>query len=214
VITWLETHDISGQEPSAVGGPDHPMRLMTHRAAGLAGDPWDADARAQVAGSFDALAPVWHTRTSPGRAEVVADALERGVPTDHDRGLVVEVGSGIGAYSSLLAARWRTALAVELSREMARLAPAGPAVRVLADGSVLPLATGVADAVVLVNMFLFPAEVARVLRPDGYVVWVNSSGEHTPIHLMPEQVEAALPGSWSGVAARAGSGLWAVLRRV
>ena len=55
-------------------------------------------------------------------------------------------------------------------------APAEPGHRVLADGARLPLADGAASAVVLVNCFLFPAEVDRVLGPDGVVVWVNSSG--------------------------------------
>ena len=83
----------------------------------------------------------------------------------------------------------------------------------LADGARLPLVDGAADAVVLVNCFLFPAEVDRVLAPDGVVVWVNSSGGETPIHLPPEDVVEALPGRWEGVQATAGVGIWCVLRR-
>jgi hypothetical protein len=44
-------------------------------------------------------------------------------------------------------------------------------------------------------------------------VWVNSSGDQTPIHLAASDVEATLPGAWDGVASRAGAGLWAVFRR-
>jgi hypothetical protein len=77
----------------------------------------------------------------------------------------------------------------------------------------LPLADGAAEAVVLVNCFLFPQEVDRVLAPDGVVVWVNSSGDQTPIHLPPSDVVAALPGRWQGVESEAGAGLWCVLRR-
>ena len=69
------------------------------------------------------------------------------------------------------------------------------------------------DAVVLINMLLFPGEVDRVLAPGGTVVWINSSGESTPIHLLDEEGAAALPGTWSGVSSRAGIGLWSVLRR-
>ena len=65
-----------------------------------------------------------------------------------------------------------------------------------APGSRSP--TGAAAAVVLVNCFLFPDEVDRVLAPDGVVVWVNSSGAETPIHLPPDDVVAALPGSLGG----------------
>lgn len=213
MIEWLEPKEIPGHLPSTPNGASHPMRVMTRRAAGLEGDGWDDTARREVAGLFDDLAVEWHTRTSPEREAAVLDALDRGVPADAPRGLAVEVGSGIGAYSAHLAARWATAIAVEISVEMARLAPTGPAHRVIADGARLPLADGAADAVVLINAFLFPAEVERVLAPGGVLLWANLSGESTPIHLPPEEVVAALPGTWSGRAARAGSGLWTVLRQ-
>ena len=54
--------------------------------------------------------------------------------------------------------------------------PADVGHRVLADGARPPAPDAAADAVVLVNCFLFPDEVDRVLAPDGVVVWVNSSG--------------------------------------
>ena len=65
----------------------------------------------------------------------------------------------------------------------------------------------------LVNCFLFPDEVDRVLAPDGVIVWVNSSGAETPIHLPSDDVVAALPGRWEGVQSTAGLGTWCVLRR-
>ena len=82
-----------------------------------------------------------------------------------------------------------------------------------ADGASLPLRDRFATAVVLVNAFLFPAEVARVLAPGGVLIWVNSSGDRTPIYLSPEDLLAALPGEWTGTASRAGEGLWCALRR-
>jgi len=85
--------------------------------------------------------------------------------------------------------------------------------RVQADSSRLPLADDTADVVLMINMILFPDEVDRILRPEGQVVWINTLGDQTPIHLPPDDVAAALPGEWVGVAARAGVGLWAVLRR-
>ncbi len=45
------------------------------------------------------------------------------------------------------------------------------------------------------------------------IVWVNTRGADTPIHLPPEDVAAAMPGEWKGVAAEAGLGIWAVVRR-
>ncbi len=211
-LTTLDPVEIPGHRPSGLGSADHPMRIMTRRAAGLHPRPWDDSARAEVAALFDELAPEWHTRTSRERDAVVADALARGL--GDDRGDVcVELGSGIGAYTPSLAERWRRVLAVEVSQEMLRLAPADVGYRLLADGSRLPLSSGTAAAVVLVNCFLFPREVDRVLAPDGLVVWVNSSGAETPIHLPPVDVVAALPGRWEGVESTAGVGIWCVLRR-
>jgi SAM-dependent methyltransferase len=211
-LTALPALDIPGHESSGLGSPDHPMRIMTRRAAGLLPDPWDDTARAEVAAFFDALAPEWHTRTSPARDAVVADALERGLG-DQVGDVCVELGSGIGAYTPSLARRWGRVLATEVSLEMLRLAPPDVGHRVLADGSRLPLTAGTASAVVLVNCFLFPEEVDRVLAPDGVVVWVNSSGSETPIHLPPADVVAALPGRWEGVESAAGMGVWCVVRR-
>ncbi len=85
--------------------------------------------------------------------------------------------------------------------------------RVRADSSRLPFADDVADVVLLINMLLFPAEVDRILRPGGRLVWVNTLGDQTPIHLPADDVIAALPGEWCGVASRAGIGTWAVVRR-
>jgi hypothetical protein len=211
-LTTLPPVAIPGHEPSGLGSPEHPMRIMTRRAAGLHPGPWDEAARAEVTAYFDALAPEWHTRTSPERDAVVADALARG--TGEAAGDVcVELGSGIGAYTPSLASRWGRVLATEVSLEMLRLAPADAGHRVLADGSQLPLTAGAAAAVVLVNCFLFPEEVDRVLSADGVVVWVNSSGAETPIHLPSSDVVAALPGAWTGVESTAGVGTWCVLRR-
>jgi len=202
--------DIPGHEPSGLGNPQHPMRIMTRRAAGLHPGGWDEAARREVAAFFDALAHEWHTRDSPHRRAVVADALDRG---DGHGGLAIEVGSGTGIYTAQLAERFSPVVAAEVSIEMLLLAPPEAGPRVLADASVLPVADSTVDAVVLINAFLFPAEVDRVLAPGGSVVWVNSSGGETPIHLTTAEVVAALPGAWTGVESSAGAGTWCVLRR-
>lgn len=210
-IDELPPVEIPGHRASGLGSEDHPMRIMTRRAAGLAPDGWDADARGRVEALFDELSSEWHTRTSPQRTAVVVDALDRGGVTGG--AVAIEVGSGIGNYSGLLAERFRTVAAVDLSLRMLRLAPAAPATRIHADAADLPFRAGYADAVVLVNALLFPAEVDRVLAPDGSVAWVNISGDQTPIYLRSEEVAAVLPGQWRGVASRAGQGSWCVLRR-
>ncbi len=190
------------------------MRMATRRAAGLRADGWTSELRKHVEGYFDGLAGEWHTRTSPQRTAVVMDALVRGLgPIDSPAGLAVEVGSGIGTYSNLLAERFATVLAVDLSLAMLQLAPIGPAHRAQADGSTLPVGDSSAAAIVLINAFLFPAEVERVLSRYGALVWVNSSGEHTPIYLPVDDLVAARPGEGTGTSSRAGEGHWCVLRR-
>jgi ubiquinone/menaquinone biosynthesis C-methylase UbiE len=191
------------------------MRVATRRAAGIDAQGWTDELRHDVERYFDDLAGEWHTRISPERTAVVEDALTRGAaeirsPAD----LAIEVGSGIGTYSALLANRFARVLALDLSLDMLRLAPTGPAHRVRADGAVLPLRDASASAIVLINAFLFPAEVDRVLAPEGLLVWVNSSGEQTPIYLPADDLVARLPGAWHGIASRAGEGTWCVLQRM
>ena len=214
-IQHLTPIAIEGHRSSGAGGPDHPMRIATRRAAGLDADGWTSDLRDLVEDYFDDLADEWHTRSSPERMAVVTDALSRGLgQVGAPVGTAVEVGSGIGAYSSLIAERFGRVIAIDLSLEMLKRAPAGPAHRVQADGASLPVGDSSAAAIVLINAFLFPAEVERALAPDGTLVWVNSSGEQTPIYLSVDDLVARLPGEWTGAASRAGEGHWCVLRRV
>jgi len=190
------------------------MRIATRRAAGLDERGWTGELRSQVEDYFDGIAGEWHTRITPQRTAVVTDALSRGLDAlEVPDGPAVEVGSGIGTYSSLLVERFATVVAIDLSLAMLKLAPIGPALRVQADGARLPLRNASAAAVVLINAFLFPAEVDRVLSPSDALVWVNSSGEQTPIYLSVDDLVARLPGEWTGTSSRAGEGHWCVLRR-
>ena len=186
------------------------------RRRACTGEPWDDEARAEVvAPSSTAWRPSGTRAPAPPRDAVVADALDRGVG---DRGgdVCVELGSGHRrVHAGARRARRRRVLATEVSLEMLLLASRRDVGhRVLADGARLPLHDGAADAVVLVNCFLFPAEVDRVLAPEGVVVWVNSSGGETPIHLPPEEVDRSAPGPVGGRAGHApGVGIWCALRR-
>lgn len=206
---------IEGHQASGAGSSEHPMRVATRRAAGIDAQGWTTELRDDVERYFDGLADEWHTRISPERTAIVEDALTRGAAEIRSPGdLAIEVGSGIGTYSALLAHRFARVLALDLSLDMLRLAPAEPAHRVQADGAVLPLRDASASAIVLINAFLFPAEVDRVLAPEGLLVWVNSSGEQTPIYLPVDDLVASLPGAWHGSASRAGEGTWCVLQRM
>ncbi|MDQ1439600.1 MAG: hypothetical protein QOK43_3229 [Acidimicrobiaceae bacterium] len=194
-----------------IAGPDHPIRAVTRQIAFEPGG-WTDDRRGKVAELFDGLAPEWHSRDAANRHEAALDALKRGGP--FAPGVCIELGSGVGTFTPHLTEHLGpVVVAMDLSFEMLRRAPAAPAWRVLADGSTLPVPTASVAVLVMINMFLFPAEADRVLRPDGAVVWVSAMGDTTPIYLDAESVEAALPGEWDGVAAAAGWGTWSVFRR-
>ena len=144
----------------------------------------------------------------------MADALDRGLaaaPSPALRSTCVEIGSGTGFATGLLAERFPMVLAVDLSAAMLARAPRGPGHRVRADAAHLPVADRSVDVAVLVNALLFPTELCRVLESHAVVVWVNTSGDQTPIHLPADDVAAALPGDWDGVASTAGSGTWCVV---
>ncbi len=185
------------------------MRAVT---AAAARDPatWTAAVSGEVRDRFDDLAGEWHTRDRPGRLDALVDALDRGEVGAG--GLCLELGSGTGLATGMLADRFERVVACDLSERMLALAPA-VAPRLRADAARLPLPDGSVSALVLVNALLFPAEAVRVLTPDGALVWVSTSGPATPIHLPAAEVVAALPGSWSGVESRHGAGTWAVARR-
>ena len=181
------------------------MRKVTEQIAFEPGG-WTRERAAKVAELFDGLAPGWNQREGIGRLEPLLDALDRGGPWS---GLAVEVGSGTGLMTDAIAKHFDSVVSVDLAMEMLRLAPPRH-LRVRADGGALPVPDGRAGAVVLVNAFLFPAEAARVTNT---VVWVNTIGDQTPIHLSAEDVGRALGASWDGVASEAGWGSWAVFRR-
>ena len=222
MITTLDVVHPDPGELVGEGNEAHPMRQVTRQVAFEPGG-WTPERALKVAELFDGLAPEWHTRLSSERMVSLTDALERGGVDDavaavaaSARPLVVELGSGTGFGTPQLVERYGRVVAMDLALEMLRHAGtgAGPAApRVQADAARLPLLDGAVAALVLVNMLLFPAEVERIVAPGGVVVWVNSLGERTPIHLPAEDVASALPGRWDGVASRAAGGTWCVLRR-
>jgi SAM-dependent methyltransferase len=188
---------------------DHPMRLVTKQAA--AGE-WNAHRAHEVGAFFDELAPGWNERVHADSIPVLADAFERGAVGVE--GTCAELGSGTGATTAWLAARFERVLSVDVAVLMLQQAAGLPGHRVRADAAVLPFADHVLDCVVLVNMFLFPREVERVLRGTGALVWVNARAELTPIHLTADEIDTAMGDEWDGVASRCGVGSWAVMRHI
>lgn len=207
-VTWIDpVVEVVGPERY---GSDHPIREITEQIAG--GDGWSVGRRGKIAETFDEMSGEWHaTHSSDLRLAPLEDVLERG---ELGAGRLVELGAGTGAGTERIARRRPLAAALDLSQGMLAAADPSLAPFVRADASQLPFPDGAVDIFVLVNMFLFATEIDRVLARDGRLVWVNTMGEETPIHLTPEAVVDALPGAWSAVASRAGAGLWCVAHRV
>ncbi len=205
-VTWLP--DAEGTVTDLpVFGSVSPMREVTETVAFDAA--WDFSRREKVRELFDGMATEWSSRSTPEREASILDALDRGGLAGDT---VIELGSGTGLGTEHLIERFDDVVALDLSMAMLHHQP-DLAPKVQADASMLPFRDDAADLLVLVNMLLFPAEVDRVLRPGGGLLWINTLGHETPIHLSPEAVVDALPGSWTATAGRAGSGLWAAVQR-
>ena len=132
-------------------------------------------ARAKVRELFDGMAADWSSRATPEREASILDALDRGGLAG---GTVIELGSGTGLGTGHLIERFDDLIALDLSMQMLRHQP-DLAPKVQADASMLPFPDGAADLLVLVNMLLFPAEVDRVVRPGGGLLWINTLGHET-----------------------------------
>jgi SAM-dependent methyltransferase len=147
---------------------------------------------------FDRLAPGWNDRGGPGFLAPLEAGLAR---VDGDPKRVLDVGTGSGKASRLIAFRHPTAevVGIDLSPGMIeaarRLLPAELADRVryeVADASALPFEEGAFDLVVLLNMIPFFDEIARVTAAQGSIVLAYSAGPETPIYTPPETLRARL----------------------
>lgn len=219
MITELPPVVPPSSEPPEADGAAHPMRAVTAEAA-FRENSWTSQRAKDVADFFGEMAPVWNQRVPPEELDGILDALERGgVPKG---GCCIEVGAGTGHATRHLRYWCESVIAIDISEEMLHRLDPALAPRVLADGSRLPFPDGAADVIALANMFLFPAEVVRLLAPGGRVIWYNGIGEQTPIHLSAEEIIQALnkypaPSSseaaWQATASRWGHATWCVLER-
>jgi SAM-dependent methyltransferase len=152
--------------------------------------------RAPTRSFFERSAPGWDERTGAGSVEhlaALAVAVER-IEPEPER--VLDIGTGTGEAALFLAREFPQARVrgIDISPGMVRTArgkvgldPEGRIAFRLADAADLPYDEGHFDLVTLVNMPPFFAEIARVLRPRGYVIVVASSGGATPFYT-PERV--------------------------
>jgi SAM-dependent methyltransferase len=173
---------------------------------------WDRAEAAAMRAGFDEAACDWEDSRGGYRRPVLADALARGGPFPPGR--AVEIASGTGLLTPLVAQVWPQVAAVDLSGGMlARSAAAG---RVQADAARLPLADGCAAAVVIGDGPLFAAEAARVMADGAVLVWSNALGDGAPFYVPVEMLAGAMTAAtdrpWDAVHSQAHWGSWAVLR--
>ena len=208
MLNELDAHP-DASDPAPFAGPDHPIRQVTRAVA--FGEEWTPEQATFMSDLFDGLAPEWSAdHVDATKAAPVRDAIDRGaLPMSGDW---LECGSGTGAGALVLHDQVGSLVCTDLSTGMLSEAP-DVAPRVQSDASKLPFPTNAFDVVVLINMLLFPSEVDRVLRSAGSLLWVNTLGDQTPIHLPAADVLEALPGEWQGTTAAAGTGLWLVATR-
>ncbi len=205
--------------PDSGVGDDHPMRKVTRQVAFEQG--WSSGRARKVADLFDGMAAEWDApRSGPVRTAPVRDALARGGMRLDRRWLELGAGTGIGTrlFAPAVGEGGGSLVALDLALEMLRRSPSRVAPLVNGDASCLPFGDGLFGGVAMVNMLLFPDEIDRVVTTDGgQLLWVNTVGDRTPIHLSPKDFLAALPdseaGGWSAVWARSGTGFWVVATR-
>ena len=154
--------------------------------------------RAPMRAFFDRNAAGWDERTAAGSVEHLAALAAAVTLVEPEPERVLDLGTGTGEAALFLAREFPRASVrgVDVSEEMIAVArhkvgldPSGRIAFKVADAAHLPYGEDSFDLVAQLNMPPFFAEVARVLRPGGYVVVAASLGGATPFYT-PEPVLA------------------------
>ena len=174
-----------------------------------------ADRAAAAAMWFEAHAGEWDAIRSLHVADEQVEAAMADVLGDAPIGSLIDIGTGTGRMLELFGGHARTALGVDRSSEMLRLARAklGASAELRqADLYDLPLADGAADVAILHHVLHFTTapdsaivEAARVLGPGGRLLIADFAGHdredlrtrdaHTRLGFADDQVAA-----WFGAA--------------
>jgi ubiquinone/menaquinone biosynthesis C-methylase UbiE len=145
---------------------------------------------------FDELAVGWDERTSAGSAEYLAPLAAGLLHVSPEPERALDLGTGTGTAALLIAREFphSRVRGVDFSEEMIRQAkkrigldPDGRVAFRVADAAALPYDNASFDLVTELNMPPFFEEIARVLRPGGFVVHGSSYGDATPFYT-PEAV--------------------------
>lgn len=209
-LVFLDRMDANGPNLDRSDVENHPMRLVTKQVA-FEESSWSSQRLSTVMGLFDSMAEEWSDKDFSERGLPVFDALKRGGISHGKIGL--ELGSGTGAYSSLLSRYFDSLMCIDLSFEMLKRSESTKGLRVQGDGAQLPITDSSIDGLICINTLLFPQEIDRIISDNGYLLWVSTSGPQTPIYLSPAECLSALGDGFSGVSSSCGLGTWTVFRR-
>ena len=169
----------------AAAEPDHWAVADTARLAAVR-----ADRAASAAAWFEGPAGQWDAIRSLHVADDQIEAAMRRMLGDAPVGTLIDIGTGTGRMLELFAGQAGSALGIDRSSEMLRLARAklqnrGNTELRQADLYALPLADGAADIAILHHVLHFAqqpgaaiAEAARVLGPGGRLLIADFAPHH------------------------------------
>lgn len=140
---------------------------------------------------FDRHAEGWDERTAAGSPDHLAPLAAALLQVHPEPERALDIGTGLGDGALLIAREFPHARVrgIDLSGEMIRRAqarigldPEGRVAFKVADAADLPFDDDSFDLVAQLNMPPFFSEIARVLRPGGFVVVAASWGPQTPFY--------------------------------
>jgi SAM-dependent methyltransferase len=145
---------------------------------------------------WERTAPTWADRVNRSGPEYLGPLAAALLHVRPEPERALDIGTGLGDGALLIAREFPHARVrgIDLSEEMVRRAqarigldPEGRVAFKVADAAHLPYEDESFDLVAQLNMPPFFSEIARVLRPGGFVVIAASWGPRTPFYT-PEAV--------------------------
>jgi SAM-dependent methyltransferase len=140
---------------------------------------------------WDRAAASWHERVDRAGPEYLGPLASALLEVRPEPERALDIGTGLGDGALLIAREFPHARVrgVDLSAEMVRRAqarigldPEGRVAFKVADAAKLPFEDDSFDLVAQLNVPPFFSEIARVLRPGGFVVIAASFGASTPFY--------------------------------